>query len=398
MTFDSLCVHESVEKRTTKPHNLPIYATASFDFDNIEQGMDVFSGKEQGHLYSRFANPTVDAVAEKIAKLESFDTDATDASAYMVSSGMAAISTLIFGVLKSGDKIMAQGNLYGGTTMLFRDVLPAYGIETVWTDLRNLKNVQKTLKKHPSIKMIYMESLANPTLAGVDMKALSDIAKQTGYCMTAVDNTFCTPFLLKPFAFGVDFIIHSTTKYLNGHGNSTAGVIVGRDSNVMKEKVWTIVKLVGTNCSPFEAWLTSNGLKTLPLRMVKHSDNALKIAQFLEKHHAVMHVNYPYLKSHADHKLIKNQMPNGCGGMLSFELKGGLEAGLAFMNKIKFCSLAPTMGDVDTLILHPASMSHLKIPREIRLENGITDGLIRVSVGIEDVNDIINDLAQAMNV
>ena len=394
MKFTSICVHELEEKRTTRPHTLPIYATSSFDFENIDQGMDIFSGKEKGHLYSRFANPTVDAIADKIAALESFDTG-VEADAIMTSSGMAAIATLMLGVLKTGDKIVTQGNLYGGTTQLFLDILKPLGIETILVDLKNTAAVEKAIKNNPSVKMLYFESLANPSLACVDIALLTKLAHDNGMWAT-IDNTFTTPFLLKPFAYGVDFIIHSTTKYINGHGNSTAGVILGKDKVLMKEKVFNAMKLTGTNCSPFEAWLTYNGLRTLPLRMRQHSENALHIAAELEKHPSVLKVNYPGLLSHPDHELAKKQLSNGFSGMLSFELVGGLDAGLAFMNKIKFCSLAPTMGDVDTLILHPASMSHLRIPREVRLANGITDGLIRLSVGIEDVEDILADLMQAM--
>ncbi len=394
MKFTSICVQELEEKRTTRPHTLPIYATSSFAFENIDQGMDIFSGAEKGHLYSRFANPTVDAAADKIALLESYGTG-VEATAYMTSSGMAAIATLMLGVLKTGDKILTQGNLYGGTTELFLKILQPLGIETIMVDLGDTKAVEVAIKSNPSVKMLYFESLANPSLACVDIAKLTDLAHKNGMWAT-IDNTFTTPYILKPFVYGVDFIVHSTTKYMNGHGTSTAGVVLGKDAALMKEKVFTSMKLTGTNCSPFEAWLTYNGLKTMPLRMRQHSENALHIAKALEAHPSVMKVNYPGLPSHSDHKLAKKQLKNGYGGMLSFELVGGLEAGLAFMNKIKFCSLAPTMGDVDTLILHPASMSHLRIPRDVRMANGITDGLIRVSIGIEDVEDILGDLLQAM--
>jgi methionine-gamma-lyase len=402
MNFDSLCVHTAHQKLATKPQNLPIYATSSFAFDDVDQGMAIFTGEKSGHFYSRFSNPTVDAVQDKIAALETFGTG-IEASAVMVSSGMAAISTLVLGVLKAGDKILTQQNLYGGTTQLFNEIIQPLDIEVIMTDLKNVSEVKRLMKKHAkkdgsgsAIKMIFIETPANPTLACVDIQALSDIAKQYNAYST-VDNTFCSPFLQQPFRFGVDFIIHSTTKYINGHGNSTAGIIVGRDKELMVKKVWQAMKLVGTNCSPFEAWLTNNGMKTLPLRMQKHCANAKTVAEFLQSTPSVSHVNYPGLKTHPDYKLAKKQMPNGSGGMVSFELAGGLEAGVKFMNKIKFCSLAPTMGDVDTLILHPASMSHLRVPREIRLANGITDGLIRLSVGIEDFADIIADLQQAMD-
>ena len=215
------------------------------------------------------------------------------------------------------------------------------------------------------------------------------------HCIAAIDNTFPTPYLQQPFRFGVDYIVHSTTKYLNGHGNGISGVLVGSDIEFMKTRMWEMMKLIGSNGNPFDAWLTHNGMKTLALRMDRHCANAMALASFLEGHPAVSRVNYIGLESHPHHDIAQRQMRD-FGGMLSFELKGGLEAGVEMMRRIKFCTLAPTLGDVDTLILHPASMSHINIDREIRLRNGITDGLIRVSVGIEDAEDIIGDVAQAL--
>lgn len=394
MHFDSLAVKEHPENRTTAPHVLPLYATSSFDFDNIEQGIEIFKNIESGHVYSRYANPTVDTVAAKIAALEAYGLD-LEASAVMTSSGMSAIATLLLGTLKSGDKVLSQANLYGGTTELLNSIFTQFGIETVFADLKNLALVEQMLSTHPAIKMLYCETPANPTLACVDIAALAQLAHRHE-ALCAIDNTFATPVLQQPFALGVDYVIHSTTKYLNGHGNSIAGIVIGRDHAAMRKGVWRAMKLVGTNCSPFEAWLTNNGLKTLSLRMERHCSNAMAIAEYLEKHPAVERVNYPGLPTHPDHALATRQMPGGYGGMLSFELRGGIEAGLACINRIRFCSLAPTLGDVDTLILHPASSSHLAVDKEIRLQNGITDGLVRVSVGIENVADIVADLAQAI--
>jgi len=394
MQPDSFVVKEREDNRTTAPHVLPIYATSSFSFENIDQGIAIFKNPESGHTYSRYANPTVDTVARKIADLEAYGLD-VQTEAVMTSSGMSAISTLLLGLLKTGDKVLSQGNLYGGTTELLTGILQPLGVETIFTDLHDLDRVDDLLAQNPAIRLVYCESPANPTLACVDIAALSDLAHRHGaWC--AIDNTFPTPLLQQPFAHGVDFIVHSTTKYLNGHGNSIAGVIVGRDRVLMRTHVWRAMKLTGTNCSPFEAWLTHNGMKTLALRMERHSANALALATFLEKNPAVVRVNYPGLSSHPDHELAKRQMRGGFGGMLSFELNGGLEAGLACMNRIRFCALAPTLGDVDTLILHPASSSHLNVPRAVREQNGITDGMIRVSVGIENVADIIADLEQAI--
>ncbi len=391
--FDSLCVREMPEKRTTDPHILPIYATSSFAFSSIDQGIDIFAGKEKGHVYGRYGNPTIEAVSDKIVAMESHGLD-VEAAGLMVSSGMAAISTLVLGLLQSGDKILTQGNLYGGTTELFSKIIGRFGVETLFTDLRDLEKTEMILKANPAVKLLYFETPANPTLACVDMEALVGLARKYKV-QTAADNTFCTPYLQRPFRFGVDHIIHSTTKFLNGHGNSIAGALVSRDAEWLRTKAWQAMKLAGTNCNPWDAWLVHNGMKTLFLRMDRHSQNAQALAEFLEKHPKVERVNYNGLPSHPDHELAKRQMSQ-FGGMLSFELKGGIEAGVAFMKKIRFCTLAPTLGDADTLILHPASMSHLNIPRELRMENGITDGLIRVSVGIENVEDIREDLEQAI--
>ncbi|HND86799.1 MAG TPA: aminotransferase class I/II-fold pyridoxal phosphate-dependent enzyme [Saprospiraceae bacterium] len=393
MHIDSFCVKETHDPRTTPPHVLPLYATSSYVFESIEQGIGIFGNIESGHTYSRYANPTVDAVAQKIADLETHGLS-TEASAVMTSSGMSAISTLITALLRQGDRVLTQGNLYGGTTELLTANFGKFGIETVFTDLRDLSRVEDVLRQQP-IRLLYCETPANPTLACVDIGALADLAHRYGaWC--AIDNTFATPLLQQPFGLGVDFIVHSTTKYLNGHGNSIAGAVVGRDRSLMRQQVWRAMKLTGTNCSPFEAWLTHNGLKTLALRVARHSSNALALARHLEQHPAVQRVNYPGLASHPDHALAARQMRGGFGGMLSFELRGGYDAGLRCMNSLNICTLAPTLGDVDTLVLHPASSSHLHVAKELREQNGITDGLIRISVGIENEADLIADFEQAL--
>lgn len=393
--FDSICAKEAEDKTTTRPHILPLYATSSFTFENIDEGIEIFSNKKDGHVYGRYGNPTNEAVAEKIAHLEAVGLG-IEAAGLLFGSGQAAVSSMVMGLLKAGDKILTQGNLYGGTTELFTKIFQPLGIETILMDLHDLGQVENTIKKDDKIKLLYFETPANPTLACVDMEALAEIAKRNGR-WSAVDNTFATPYLQQPLRYGIDFIIHSTTKFLNGHGNSIAGALVTPlvQQLRMGGAIWQAMKLVGTNCSPWDAWLVHNGMKTLALRMQRHSENALAIAYFLEKNKKVERVNYCGLESHPDHSIAKKQM-RAYGGMLSFELKGGLEAGIRLMNAIRFCTLAPTLGDVDTLILHPASMSHLNIPKELRLQNGITDGLIRVSVGIEHMGDIMADLEQAL--
>lgn len=392
--FGSLCVHDFTKKLNNKSHQLPIYATSSFAFETLQQGIDVFSGKKEGHLYSRYGNPTIETVADKITHLETFGLD-MDAKGFLFSSGMAAISSLLMASVKSGDAVLTQNNLYGGTTYFFIEILKPLGVKSIFTDFGNLEMVENELKKNKAIKMIYLESPANPTLACVDLEKVSQLAKKYGV-KTAIDNTFQTPYLQQPFKFGIDFIVHSTTKYLNGHGNSISGAVVGRDVNFMLDKVWKIMKLVGTNSNAFDAWMLNNGLKTLELRMDRHCANANTLAHFLQKNSKVERVNYPSLTSHPDFDLAKKQM-RGSGGMLSFELKGGFESGLQFVDLLDFCTIAPTLGDVDTLVVHPASMSHMNIPKSEREKVGITDGLIRMSVGIENIQDILNDVGQAFD-
>jgi methionine-gamma-lyase len=391
--FGTTCVHDLHDFRTTRPHQLPIYATSSFEFDSLDQGISIFQGQEQGHIYGRFGNPTIDMVAAKLGQLEAHGTG-MEVFSLLTSSGMSAISTLGLALLKKGDKILTQGNLYGGTTELFTRIFGNMGVELILVNLQDMNQVRDHLSKDPHIKMVYFETPANPTMACVDMEALATLAHEYG-AVAVADNTFCTPYLQQPLKFGVDYVIHSTTKFLNGHGNSVAGAIVSPHMDTMRDVVWKALKLIGTNCNAWDAWLINNGLKTLEVRMDRHCSNAMEIARFLDQHPAVERVNYTGLPGHPDHQLASRQMTQH-GGMLSFELAGGLEAGKQFMNKLQLCTMAPTLGDVDTLILHPASMSHAFIPKAIRLENGITDGLIRISVGIENVGDIVADLEQSL--
>ena len=392
--ISSLAVREWPDPRTTKPHILPIYATSSFDFSDIEQGIRIFAQEEKGHTYGRYGNPTAEATASKIAAMETYGTKVS-ATAVMTNSGMAAVNILVAGLLKSGDKILTQPNIYGGTTELLQKVVTRWGIDIIYADLKNLDLVEAHLKNDPGIRLVYFETPSNPTLACVDIEALSGLVNRHQR-WTAIDNTFATPYLQQPLNHHVDFVIHSTTKYLNGHGNSIAGVVIGKDPELFRDRIWNTMKLTGANCSPFEAWLVYQGMKTLPLRMDRHSANALFVAEALNKHPKVKQVNYPGLASHPDHGIAKKQM-RAFGGMMSFELKGTYEDALKAMNQLKFCSLAPTLGDVDTLILHPASSSHLRVDPELRRKAGISDGLIRISVGIEDPQDILDDLLQAID-
>lgn len=375
------------------PHQLPIYAASSFTFESIEQGMAIFDGKIPGNIYSRFGNPTIDAVADKIARLEGRGLPG-ETYGLLTSSGMAAISLIGLGLLSPGDSVLTQADLYGGTVALFRDVFQPLGIKMIVHDLRDEKGLTRLLEEDSSIKMIYTETPSNPVLRCVDLEKLAAFAKMYD-CISVVDNTFATPILQQPLAFGIDFVLHSTTKYLNGHGTGTAGVLVSQHLELMKERLLPKLRLLGGTASPWEAWLLHNGMKTLALRMERHCQNAQIVAEMLNTNEKVAVVHYLGLPDHPDHELAKSQM-QGPGGMISFELLGGLEAGKAFLNRLKFCTLTPTLGDVDTLILHPATMSHRAIDPEVRRAHGISDGLIRISVGIEDVADILHDLEQAI--
>lgn len=392
ISMNSLCVRESAENRSTQPHQLPIYATSSFVFESMEEGIDIFTGKSEGHVYGRYGNPTIDTVSAKLAELEAFGTG-LPAYGYMTSSGMSAISVLALATLKQGDTIVTQPDLYGGTNELFVKVFSNLGIKTIFRDLTDGDALEHTLQTDRSVRMVYAETPANPTMRCVDLLQLARITHKYGV-LSAVDNTFCTPVLQQPLAMGVDFVIHSTTKYLNGHGNSIAGVIIGHVPQY-KKQIWTTLKLLGATCNPWDAWLVNNGLKTLALRMQKHSENAMAVAEFLSQHPAVLRVNYNGLPEHTSHVVASRQMKM-YGGMLSFEIDAPLKQVLAMLNKLQFCTMAPTLGDVDTLVLHPATSSHLNVDRSQREAQGITDGLVRLSVGIEDAHDIINDLKQAL--
>jgi methionine-gamma-lyase len=397
--WGSVAVHAGHEQDPLYAHLVPIYATSTFVYDEAEQGMRRFSGKEEGYIYSRWGNPTFTEAENKIAALETFGIEyngsPVHAKGILQSSGMASITTLMLATLKPGDKILTHFSLYGGTEELITNVLPPLGISAIITDLRDPNKAEEAIKKDKAIKMLYIETPANPTIQCVDIEMLSKLAKQHNL-ITACDNTFATPYLQQPFRFGIDFIVHSTTKFLNGHGTSIGGIILGRDIQFMKTKVYTLAKTLGGNANPFDAFLLINGMKTLELRMERHCHNAMEVATFLEKHPAVAKVNYTGLVNHPDHKTALKQMRHP-GAMLSFELKRGLQGGIDFMNKLKMCVRTVSLGTCDTLLSHPASMTHYSVPKEEKEKYGITDGLIRMNVGIENERDIIADLDQALS-
>ena len=391
--WGSVAVHAGHKQDPMYAHLVPIYASSTYVFDDAEQGMRRFSGKEDGYIYSRWGNPTMTEAEEKIAALETFGLN-KEVKGILHASGMAAISTLMLGTLKPGDKIITHFSLYGGTDELVNKVLPSFGITAIIADLRDLNKAEEFLKTDPSIKMMYLETPANPTIQCVDLDELSKLAKQHKL-VVACDNTFATPYLQQPFKYEIDFVIHSTTKFLNGHGTAIGGILLGKDVELMKTKMTKLHRLLGGNSNPFDAFLLIQGIKTLEVRMERHCHNAMETALFLETHPAVAKVNYTGLSSHADHTTAMKQMRHP-GAMLSFELKDGLQAGINFMNKLKMCVRTVSLGTCDTLLSHPASMTHYSVPKEERIKYGITDGLIRMNVGIENLQDIINDLKQAL--
>lgn len=397
--ISSVAIHTAGHQNAEDAHLTPIFATSTFTFDTAEDGMNRFAGTDKTRVYSRWGNPTFTAAEETIAALEAFGLKDTDGKplqlkALLHASGQAAMTTLFLGNLKTGDAILSHYSLYGGTQELMTKVLAATGIEVIIVDMRNLNKVEEVLQQNAHIKMVHIETPANPTIQCVDIDAVATIAKTKGL-IVSVDNTFATPYLQQPFKYDVDFVFHSTTKFLNGHGTAIGGVLIGKDLDKMRTSIWKWHVLLGGNSNPFDAFLLAQGIKTLELRMDRHCANAQKVAEYLEQHPAIAKVNFTGLKSHPDHALSARQMRLP-GAVMSYELKGGLEAGKQFINKLQVCVRAISLGTVDTLVSHPASMSHFGIPREERIKYGITDGLIRMSVGIENVEDILNDLEQAL--
>ena len=392
--WGSQAVHGGHKQDPMYAHQVPIYASSTYVFDDAEQGMRRFSGQEEGYIYSRWGNPTMTEAEEKITALETFGLN-IEAKGILHSSGMAAISTLMLATLKPGDKIITHYSLYGGTNELVNKILPGFNITAIIADLRDLNTAKEILKADPAIRMMYLETPANPTIQCVDLAELSNMAKQYN-CIVAVDNTFATPYLQQPFQYNVDFVVHSTTKFLNGHGTAIGGILLGKDIEFMKTTATKVHRLLGGNSNPFDAFLLIQGIKTLEVRMERHCHNAMEVANFLELHAAIAKVNYTGLSSHPDHYTAMNQMRHP-GAMLSFELKNGLQGGIDFMNKLNMCIRTVSLGTCDTLLSHPASMTHYSVPKEEKEKYGITDGLIRMNVGIENLPDIIADLDQALN-
>lgn len=388
MGFATKSIHGGTAKNAHGTLATPIYQTSTFYFDSAEQGGRRFAGEEGGYIYSRLGNPTTKVLEDKIAILEGGE------AAAAMSSGMGAISSTLWTLLKAGDHVIASQTLYGCTFALLNHGMSKYGVEVTFVDVTNPENVREAMKENT--KVVYLETPANPTMLVTDIEAISKIAHEKEDCKVIVDNTFCTPYLQKPLQLGADIVVHSATKYINGHGDVIAGIVVGSEEDITNIKLVGIKDMTGSVLSPNDAFLMIRGLKTLPIRMDRHCQNAMAVARFLESHPAVEKVYYPGLESFEGHELAKKQMSQ-FGGILAFEVKGGIEAGKKLMNSLQLCILAVSLGDAETLIEHAASMTHSPYTKEEREEAGISDGLVRLSVGLEDADDIIADLKQGLD-
>jgi len=394
--------HYTESDHAENAHIAPIYQNSVFVFKDTEMGAAVAAGEAPGYYYSRLNNPNHEQLARKLAALEAWDLIRQDPEAnpetlsggLVFASGMAAVTAAVLASVHAGGTLLTQCALYDGTYLLFKNLLPKYGIDVVWVADNTPEGWEKAFATHPDAKLAYLETPVNPTMRLTDIRAVVDLAHQHG-ARVAVDNTFATPFCQRPFTLGADLVVHSTTKYLSGHGQLIGGAVVTTDIDLLRGDLYSCYKLMGATPSPMDTWLANIGLKTFELRMERHCRNALRVALSLESHPDVARVFYPGLSSHPDHLLARTQMMD-FGGMIAFELKGGLEAGARMMDRVKVATLAVSLGNVDTLIQHPASMTHRNTPREERLAAGITDGLVRLSVGIEDPTDLTRDLLSAI--
>ena len=389
--FATLAVHGSkhVDKHDVqgpvRAVSTPIFMSSTFAFESADQGARLFAGEEQGYVYTRLGNPTTGALEREMAFLEEGE------AALACASGMGATTIACLTCCRQGDKIVASNTLYGGTHQLFQETLPRLGIEVVEVDAVDPANIAAAMDDRT--KLVHIETPANPTLTLIDIQETAKIAKKWGVPLM-VDNTFATPYLQQPLKLGADIVLHSATKYIGGHGDTVAGILVGTQEFIDVARN-SFMRDLGPVISPFNSWLLLRGLKTLPVRMDKHCENALEIAQYLEFHPAVEKVLFPGLRTHSQFALAKKQM-RGSGGMVSFIVKGGREAGRQLMDRVSLWTLAVSLGDVDSLIEHPASMTHSTYNEEDLAEAGIVPGLVRLSVGLEDPVDLVDDLKQAM--
>jgi len=377
MKFETIAIHAGERPdRAFGAISVPIYQTSTFAFEDV--------GKTRGYDYSRTANPTRKVLEDTIAQLEG------GKAGFAFATGMAAETTVIH-LLKAGDHVVCVDDVYGGTYRLFEKVMKNFELEFTFLRMDNRQKIEKVIK--PNTRMFWLETPSNPLLNITDLEMMVDIAKKHNI-LTVLDNTFATPYFLRPIEYGIDVVVHSTTKYLNGHCDVVGGAVV-TTTDELTERVQFLLNAMGTCAAPFDCWLVLRGIETLAVRMKKHEENAIAVANYLKGHPAVKRVFYPGLESHPGHEIARRQM-KGFGGVVSFELRGGVEAVNSFLKKLKVFSLAESLGGVISLAEHPASMSHASMPQDYREEVGITDGLVRLSVGLENVDDLIEDLHQAL--
>lgn len=383
--FNSKLIHAGGFHDVNGSAVTPIYQTSTFSFQSADHGAACFSGESDGYIYTRLGNPNIAELEKTVAELENgFGGIAT-------SSGMAAVNVVYLGLLASGDHMISHNAVYGPSRSIMESLYPKFGVESSYVDATDIQNVINAIR--PTTKVLYIETPANPTIGITDLRAMAKIAKEHNLKLV-VDNTFCSPYLQKPLDLGADIVLHSMTKFINGHADIVAGIVVTK-SEADYKLLKPIMMNIGCNMDPHQAWLTRRGLKTLSIRIDRAQENAIKVANYLENHPKIKWVRFPGLKSHPQYELAKQQMA-GPGTMISFEVDGGLDGGKKVMNAVKMALLAVSLGGIETLIQHPASMTHSKLNDEKQLEGGITKGLVRLSVGIEDIDDIIADLDQAL--
>ena len=365
---------------------IPIFMTNNFLFENVSQGADMCRSPENGDCYSRISNPTNNELGKAMAHLEGAE------AGLPFATGTAAVSTLALTLLKAGDHVLCDNTTYSATNYIFTNLLHKFNVESTILDFTDYQAVRKSIR--PNTRLVFFETPCNPTMKLIDIAAIAEIAKEKG-ALSVIDNTFSTPFLTTPIELGVDIVMHSSTKYICGHGDAMGGILAG--SKKIIDNILDIgLKNLGGSASPFNSFLMLRGLKTLELRMEYHCKMAMAVAEYLKDHPKIQSVNYPGLSSHPGHEIAKKQM-KAFGGLLNFELKGGMKAGVTLMNNLKLCALAVSLGEANTLVQHPASMTHWYVPEQTRLESGITDGLVRFSAGLESIDDIIADLEKTLH-
>ncbi|MCW3077366.1 MAG: cys/met metabolism pyridoxal-phosphate-dependent protein [Bacteroidetes bacterium] len=384
-SFESQAIRAQAERSHNNEHSVPLYLTSSFIFDTAEEMRAAFADESEAFIYSRYTNPNTDEFVNKMCLLEGAEAGVSSAS------GMAAIYTTLAALLSSGDHVISCSSVFGATHTIFTKYFPKWNINHSYFNASEPESITSLIT--PQTKILYLETPTNPAIEVIDLELVSKIAKENNLLLV-VDNCFATPYLQQPVKYGADIVIHSATKYIDGQGRVLGGVVVGKKELV--KEIYLFGRITGPSLSPFNAWVLSKSLETLSLRMERHCENALYIAEKLEGHTALEFVKYPFLKSHPNYDVAKKQMKGG-GGILTFSLKGGYESGKLFMDKLQMIKISPNLGDTRTIATHPASSTHCKLSIEERNGVGITDGLIRISIGLENKEDILKDIFQALN-